>query len=214
MVDKMKIELLFPTPVAIFDTEDYFKNEHADLINAQYLDNLDGGLLTENKFILNQHAPNLKNWILDCMQQYALEGLAISDELGITQSWCVKHTTGSQTLFSHMHPNSIISGAYYVHAPEGSQPLKIHKSKQGNSPVVNWDQPEYVTYNKSWTWSWMNFKVQTGRLILFPSHMYHSVEGFDNYNDNKGRCVLSFNSWFKGPFGKSDQLYKLNTVLN
>jgi uncharacterized protein (TIGR02466 family) len=214
MVDKVKVELLFPTPVAIFDKGDFFKNEHPELINANYLNHLDGGLLTEDKFILDQHTPNLKTWILNCIQQYALESLAISDELGITQSWCIKHTTSSQTLFSHMHPNSIISGAYYVHAPEGSEPLRIHKPKQSGGTVVNWDQPEHVTYNKPWTWSWMNFKAQTGRLILFPSYMYHSVEGFNHNNNNNGRCVLSFNSWFKGPFGKSDQLYKLNTILN
>lgn len=209
----MKIEFLFPTPVGIFDCNDQFSKENSELSNIQYMTNLDGGYLTENKFVLDSHAQDLKIWILECIKQYALEALAISDELGITQSWCVKHTISPQTLFKHMHPNSIISGAYYVYAPAGSEPLKLHKPHQLGGPVINWHQPNEVIHNKPWTWSWMNFKTQTGRLILFPSQIYHSVEGYNNINNQKGRCVLSFNTWFKGPFGRPEQLYQLNTEL-
>jgi uncharacterized protein (TIGR02466 family) len=211
MVDKMKLEMLFPTPVGIIDHDNFLIEEHNELINSDYQTRLDGGELSADTFILNNHAPLLKTWLLSCIQKYAIEAMAISDQLAITQSWCIKHTNHPQTLFSHMHPNSIISGAYYLDAPEGSAPLKIHKPNHSGGSVVNWDQPEHVTYNKPWTWSWMKFKAQTGRLILFPSHMYHSVEG---NNTGLGRCVLSFNTWFTGPIGKSEQLYRLDTNLS
>ena len=207
----MKIEYLFPTPVAIIDSEDTFDNEHSELVNLDYKNQVGGGMLSTDTFVLNNYASALKLWISKCVQDYAKEALAINDQLSITQSWCVKYSMQPQTLFSHMHPNSIISGAYYLHAPEGVAPLTIHKPARNSGPVINWDQPEYVTYNKPWTWSWMKFKAQTGRLILFPSHLYHSVEGIDNTTD---RCVLSFNTWFEGPIGKADQLYRLDTKLS
>jgi len=206
----VKIEYLFPTPVGIFDNPGWLIDEQDSLINTEYKDQLGSGLISTDSFILNTHAPTLKTWLINCVQDYAKEALAISDKLLVTQSWCVKHTTDPQILFSHMHPNSIISGAYYVQAPEGSAPLKIHKPTQVGGPVINWDQPDELTFNKPWTWSWMKFKAQTGRLILFPSHLYHSVEGS---NMDLGRCVLSFNTWFEGSIGKADQLYRLDTTL-
>jgi cupin superfamily acireductone dioxygenase involved in methionine salvage len=53
---------------------------------------------------------------------------------------------------------------------------------------------EYNDYNSDE----VDFKVKTGELLLFPSHLQHRVN--TTKNDNV-RISLAFNSFVKGEFG-------------
>lgn len=204
------LELMFPTPILIADIPELPIEDHDFLLNSDYhVTSGSGGMFkkTKDTYILkNRSNSKLTEWIMQQVGEFAQGALACDNKLKITQSWCLKHENEPQRVFSHAHPNSIVSGAYYVAAPPGTQNIRFHKFGQSAAPYVKWDTNEYIN-SQPWAWDWHEIPVQTGRLVLFPSYINHSVEG-DVVNKDV-RCVLSFNTWFNGPFGDADRLFEL-----
>lgn len=85
----------------------------------------------------------------------------------------------------HCHPNSLISGAFYTSAPEGSGELilcdprygKLMETTAGRLPNQNIHQYQHI-------------KPETGRLVLFPSYLEHEV---DESTCDEPRIIYSFN---------------------
>ena len=200
----MSIRLLFPTPIAILDIPLIPHEDHNFLLNVEYIITPHNFNRSKNTYILKDRETELTRWIQTQIDIFALEVLATKSKLKITQSWCLKHTNQKQQVHSHAHPNSIISGAYYVQAPLNSQSIKF--SKQPNT-IIKWETDHSQLQSAPWAWDWNEFPIATGRLILFPSHLYHSVEGTLINEDT--RCVLSFNTWFDGTFGNQEELFEL-----
>ena len=70
---------------------------------------------------------------------------------------------------SHLHANNLISGSYYVKAPEGSSGLMFH------SPMDNQMlDPPYSAFNDFNTVI-AEMPIEEGRMVLFRSFMRHSV---------------------------------------
>jgi len=204
-----KLHLLFPTAVEVVDNIDIPVEDHDQLLATAYNASYNTGQFntTKNNYILDTHAPTLRNWIQSRIDNYTKNVMATSSKLKITQSWCLMHKNVVQQLFIHAHPNSIISGAYYVMAPEGSQGIRFHSKSGGHStPFIDWET-DSTCIDQPWTADWNELSVKTGRLILFPSQTYHSVDG-QEVNPNV-RCVLSFNTWFEGGFGDPSRLQEL-----
>lgn len=195
------IHFLFPKPVYIIDSEKTFHSENEVLLNSEYKKSNHGYFNSSVSSNIIEEVPVLAAWIHGQISSYAREMLGISQKLQFTQSWCLKHDAGQiQTVHPHRHPNSIISGAYYVYATENSAQLKITKdSASGNYPYIEWDKDEQIVANSPWMHDWTYFDVKTGRLILFPSNTEHTV--VDKMVDNEVRCVLSFNTWFEEQIG-------------
>lgn len=83
----------------------------------------------------------------------------------------------------HLHPHSVISGAYYVRAPKGSVSLKIEDPRMGfymNAPVRNSENAGL--YHK--------IDAEAGTFILFESWLRHEVP--PNQSETP-RISLSFN---------------------
>jgi uncharacterized protein (TIGR02466 family) len=201
----MKIHKIFPTAVATVENSNIPKDEHDTLLNAKYhvLPNYGTFHITENKYILNT-VPNLYKWIKEQIDNYTEEVLSTSQKLKITQSWCIKHKNEPQKIFPHQHANSIISGSYYVDAQKDSQSLKVYRPEMVTRPYLDWSED---LGDKEWNWPFAEFPVTTGKLILFPSQLLHSVSGI--YPKKEQRCVLAFNTWFDGSFGVEDQLTRV-----
>jgi len=203
--------MLFPTPVATVDNDFYLQDEHDVLINSEYeiLPEHDFEQ-TQDNFILDTQAPNLRSWIQKQLDSFSENALATKQRLKITQSWCLKHSNQIQNVFIHSHCNSIVSGAYYVYADDASENIRFHKDLPFGAPSIKWEKDKDLLEKQKWMWEWEAVNVKTGRLILFPSYMYHSVIG-QNINNNL-RCVLSFNTWFNGPIGNTQKLTRLGAV--
>jgi uncharacterized protein (TIGR02466 family) len=204
------LQLLFPTPVLIVDIPEIPKEDHDFLLNAEYsTSSNDQGLFdkTKNTYILKDRNTVLTKWISEQLNLFATSMMACTTPLKITQSWCLKHQNRTQQVFSHAHPNSIVSGAYYVEAPEGSANLRFNRPVPTSQPYIKWETPEDLLQEQPWNWTWHEIPAKTGRLILFPSQMPHSVEGHQ-LNTNT-RCVLSFNTWFDGAIGDDEKLTAL-----
>ena len=61
--------------------------------------------------------------------------------------------------------------------------------------------------NDNWSWELQTITAITGRLILFPSWIRHSITGPP---DVSTRCALSMNTWFVNPIGNDAGYTKLN----
>jgi uncharacterized protein (TIGR02466 family) len=204
------LQLLFATPIVISDIPEIPQADHNYLLNAEY--HKEAGSYeqfekTKNTYILRGWKSDLNTWIEEQINIFAESALATRDKLKITQSWCLRHQDSVQNVYTHSHPNSIISGAYYLDAPEGTANIRFSKEEALYSPFIRWENDDELLNQQPWNWSWHEIPVQTGRLVLFPSYLKHGVTG-NGINKNT-RCVLSFNTWFNGPFGSADNLRAL-----
>ena len=193
--------MLFPTVVVTVDNPLIPKQDHETILNSEFAvaSNYGNFPTSKNKYILDT-VPTLKAWIQNQINRYANEVMG-SGKLRFTQSWAIKHENMPQDIFSHTHANSIISGSYYIDAHNGSSPLVINKPSYHGGPIIKYDKN---FDNKPWLYDKMVFASYTGRLILFPSNIEHSVIG--NQLMKQRRCVLAFNTWFDGPIGTEEGL--------
>ena len=112
---------------------------------------------------------SLRNWI----GQIALEAnkiIVLESDLSFVGSWFGIHRQHA-TLTQHSHIPCTWSGVYFVQAEEDDAPITFHDvNKQSNWPFANdTDANTYNTHSYSIT-------PKTGRLLIFPSHLQHSVE--------------------------------------
>jgi len=100
-------------------------------------------------------------------EAYALD--TANHPLRITECWVNVYGQGdSQEV--HVHPNSAISGIYYVAAPEGCGELLFHAPQA--DVMLN---PPTVETNDINT-PMIAFKPQAGEMVLFRSWLRHSVK--------------------------------------
>lgn len=190
------LHLLFSTPISISNCN--FNNSNSCILKEDYQLNPDGIQISKDKFILDKYQ-DLHSWILEEVHNYAMSSMACDQKLKITQSWSIKSNSNLQF---HQHPNSIISGAYYVSADRDSSDLRFLKPYV--SGQIKWETNPDLYKDQDWMWEYVSFKSETGKLILFPSYLNHGV--VSNSIHNNKRCVLSFNTWFVNPIGSIDKL--------
>lgn len=119
-------------------------------------------------------------------------------ELMMTQCW-VNVMFENTVHTSHIHPNSVISGTFYVRVPEGSSPIKFEDPRLGffmNSPQINVDADERFQ-------RFIKFHSQPGDLVLFESWLRHEVplmptaktagKAGKKSKDSEPRISISFN---------------------
>ena len=207
----LNIELIFPTAIGIVDNDNF--EDHSTLLDLEYkVTEASHGQFeqSEDTYVLDNHVPNLRNWIQQQLDNYSKYALSTHQKLKFTQSWCLKHNDSRQEVFPHSHPNSIISGAYYVAAEEESANLTFHRKNINMSPSVIWEMDQEMIATAPWNFHWKKVASQQGRLVLFPSQLMHSVDGKKPIDGT--RCVLSFNSWFEGGIGNDDKLNRLGPI--
>lgn len=87
----------------------------------------------------------------------------------------------------HIHPNSLFSGVYYVKSNPQAGRLKIYDPRPGSQIVMparlEGKPPKHL-------WRDANLDPFPGRIIMFPSWLWHSVEPNQS---NDIRISVSFN---------------------
>ena len=139
----------------------------------------------------------LFEWIKKCIKQVKQLEMYDCDELKITQSWINRYSQGEK-LLPHWHPNSIVSGIFY---------LSDHEISTGFISRNNW----YVGHPDSCGEAYMRLsncqekqmifdEVESisGDLILFPASFRHGVQ--QNFSDDT-RYTISFNTFPSGNVG-------------
>lgn len=165
------------------------------------------GSYSINKYFLDEHvlAP-LKKQIMEKVRHFIYDFLDVKNNMDfkIENSWINRHEPGDYSQ-SHWHGSSLISGVYYVDVSNDSGDIVFHKdSRHINlfNPLIKIDfnYNETLDQNKMNVFNTENFGLQPrpGDLILFPSHLAHSV---DENLTKKTRNCIAFNLFPRGTSG-------------
>lgn len=194
----MIIENLFPTAIGFFSYDGGIDKDF--LLNQPQRPNT-GNTSSVDKYILkHKKLLDLSHFVEKCAHQYFMATYCPKNDvrLKVTQSW-LNWTKPKQFHHKHAHPNSLISGCFYVNANKDTDRIYFHREKYQTLkfPPVEWN-----SYNSDSWW----FPVGSGDLIFFPSNLTHSVELVGGEDT---RISLAFNTFPVGELGAEDDLTAL-----
>jgi uncharacterized protein (TIGR02466 family) len=197
------INSIFPTPIYISKLNRELTNKELSFIDNTKLDvyKNEGNTTSNNNYILNHKVfKNLKTDLHLRVKDYFVKVLSPTDTITpyITQSW-LNYTETNQYHHKHQHPNSLVSGVFYINCHEEFDKIKFFNDtyKTIKTEIKDWN----IWNSESW---W--FTVKTGNIILFPSSLTHMVE--TKQGDNT-RISLAFNVFIKGTIGNDKSLTEL-----
>ena len=194
---------IFPTPVYISKLDRELTKKELTFIDKSKLNfyRNEGNITSNDNYILNQKVfGSLKEDLYLRVQDYFNKVLSTTDAVTpfITQSW-LNYTETNQYHHKHQHPNSLVSGVFYVNCHEEFDKIKFFKNDyQTIKPEIK----DWNLYNSETWW----FTVKTGDIILFPSSLTHMVETKEGDNT---RISLAFNVFIKGTIGNNKNLTEL-----
>lgn len=198
----MIIENLFPLPIGVFNFDEGLSEEQTKFLLEQEQFPNEGNTSSANRYILNQRiVSNLTTFIEKSLHEYLMATINPKNDvrLRITQSW-LNWTKPTQFHHRHAHPNSLISGCFYVNANPDTDRIYFYKDgyQQIKFPPVDWN-----AYNSESWW----FPVGTNKLIFFPSSLVHMVQPVGGEDT---RVSLAFNTFPVGYVGDEDSLTALH----
>jgi uncharacterized protein (TIGR02466 family) len=194
---------IFPTPVYMSKLDRDLTKKELSFIDKSKLDfyRNEGNITSNDNYILNQKVFSKLKEDLDLrVKDYFNKVLSTTDAVTpfITQSW-LNYTETKQYHHKHQHPNSLVSGVFYVNCHEELDKIKFFND--GYKTI----KPEIKDWNLYNSESWW-FTVKTGDIILFPSSLTHMVENKEGTNT---RISLAFNVFIKGTIGNNKNLTEL-----
>jgi uncharacterized protein (TIGR02466 family) len=207
--DAISIVNLFPTPVYIARRDSNLilreRKEIKKIIREGMTRNY-GNASSTNTYIFNENLKEIKQFCEHHIKVYVEEVIKPKQELDfyITQSWLNK-TEPSEYHHEHSHPNSIISGVFYIETVEDDK-ITFFDPNSKIKKLIKFEIENYHMWNST---SWM-FPVKDSELILFPSWLNHAVEPNEKATGN--RISISFNTFVKGTLGNQKGLTEL--ILN
>ena len=196
MEDKI-VHKLFPTPVFQFKIKNY-KDLNNEL--SQYVYDLKkndekgiqrsnvNGWHSKNFQIEKGNIPyNFIKTIHEYVKEVIVDGFGwkyVPDKIGVTEIWAIinKKNTFNQP---HNHPNSYLSAAYYVKAPNNSGNIHFYDSNE----IKKFNKPPTDNLTELST-TGFSIRPEEGHLLIFPSYMYHDV---GKSLSDEDRIVVSFN---------------------
>jgi len=194
----MDVLHLFPTAVGIFQFERNFSKKELEFIKKQEVTKNVGNTTSTNRNILDsKELKFIKKFIEKSVQIYLAEiyNPKQNVSLRLTQSWS-NYSTKNQWHHKHKHPNSFVSGVLYIQGEKDKDKIYFHKSNICHMRTL---PKEWNTFNSESWW----VEAYTGRLLIFPSELEHSVE---NVETEETRISLSFNTFPIGHFGDDESL--------
>lgn len=119
-------------------------------------------------------------------------GYDTKKHLRVSTMWSITNPPLSSNR-AHIHPGALWSGVYYVQAPEGAGAIDFVDPRV----VTIMNGASYIPNKRRKTECWTKVKVKpvAGKMLFFPSWLYHAVE--PNMAEGDGndaeRVIISFN---------------------
>ena len=200
---KYQINSIFPTPVYISKIDRKLTSLELKFVEKckKNVFKNQGNVTSKNTYILNEKPfVNLKKELNLKIQDYFDKVISPANKVTpyITQSW-LNYTETNQFHHKHEHPNSLVSGVFYINCHEEFDKIKFFNDSY--KPIFL----EVKNYNPFNSESWW-FTVKTGDIVLFPSSLTHMV---DTKEGDNTRISLAFNVFIKGIIGKKERLTEL-----
>ena len=199
------INSIFPTPIymsklnrTLTPLELKFVDKHKQKNN--FYKN-EGNITSNNNYILNEKPfANIKKELDLIVKDYFEKVISPTNNITpyITQSW-LNYTETNQYHHKHAHPNSLVSGVFYINCHEEHDKIKFFND---NYKTIRLEAKDWNLWNSETWW----FPVKTGDVILFPSSLNHMVETKEGDNT---RISLAFNVFIKGTIGNNKNLTEL-----
>lgn len=200
---EQKITPLFSTPIYSsllelnFDINDVVLSTEYERVIA------DNGYMSKNKNILDEvKLSGVRISIIKSISEFMHDIIGVDRNIHFTiiNSWANKHIK-NDFAHPHHHANSLISGVLFVLTPPDTGNLRFHKNPlvpTFNNNIIKLDldedAPKHIINLETW-----DIKPGRGKLILFPSHLTHSVT--KNLSDQE-RYTIAFNVFVNGTVGK------------
>ena len=199
----MPIYHLFPEPVYFSKLERLLTKKELSTVDEykKKIKKNEGNSQSNNKYVLEHKTlKNLKKDLTKTVMDYFDKIVCTNNSITpyITQSWLNFTKPGEHHHF-HSHPNSYISGVFYIDAKKDVDKIKFGKWRH---EPYDLDVVEYNIFN-SRVWS---YPVGNDDIILFPSSIMHGV---DYTKGTHTRTSLAFNVFFKGKIGSSEKSTEL-----
>jgi len=200
----MIIHPLFPEPVYASKLDRVLTKEELKILNEHKKKTKKnaGNSRTKDSYVLEHKTlNNLKKDLHTKVMDYFDKVICTDNPITpyITQSW-FNYTKSDQFHHKHNHPNSLISGVFYINADKEVDSITFHKDFLEDGIKLN--TTKYNMFNAiSCT-----FPVETGNILLFPSSLIHGV---GKKKGNNIRISLSFNVFIKGTIGNKNDLTEL-----
>ena len=197
MIENREILKFFPQPIFKYKVQDY-KQVNAQL--SDYIYNLkrenEKGLdrtnvngwhsqnfnLKDKKSIQYKFLISMKEYIFDVFNNYGWD--IDPKKIVCTEMWAIINKKDSFNLI-HTHPNSYLSAAYYVKAPENCGKFLV----ENPNSVSNHSYPK-IYKETEFNANIRGLNVKEGDLLFFPSYLPHKVGKNQSEED---RVVISFN---------------------
>ena len=195
-----KIIDIFPTAVLKFKLGRDLTKSEIDFVEYnenKHLQN-SGNKYSKNTFILNENEmQNIFEFCNNSIQTYfdKIINPISKTNIKITQSW-LNYTNKGEYHHTHSHSNSIISGVFYINAKKEYDSILMQRGGHNAFVIFPNSVNDFITNE-------VDFKVETGELILFPSEVYHRV---DVTKGEHQRISLAFNTFFEGELGYEPSL--------
>ena len=203
--DALKVNRYFPTLIFSLEVPE------SEILNAHLIETIYAERERDGKGVRKSNFPELGSWHshVKLHKDVTFEGLVqyvdaasamMCRELGYHRSyqlrigtmWSIINPPGSSNR-AHIHPGCIWSGVYYVQAPKNSGGIEFIDPRTQNLM----SSVEYIpdTKRPRICWTKVQYKPVTGKMLIFPSWLYHSVA--PNRSKAKGkdadRIIVSFN---------------------
>ena len=216
-MSEFKLDQIFSTPLMSFDYGkiDDDENKFISKCLETTTTNIFNYSSTET-YVLDKGLPKIRHFIEESIRTY-VETVVIGGkydeydfDFRITQSWLNKTLRNSDGHHIHNHPNSFISGVFYVRVNPDVDYIVFSRP---NQQFFQFPIKEYNIFN-SYQWA---VNVSEGQLLLFPSTLIHEVKppkvggmiSSDDTDVYADRISLSFNVFPTGRIGDSIDLNEL-----
>jgi len=207
--DEIEIKGLFSTPVYLTKSPYVLNDAEMVEINTLLSEGIEQNRSNHtslNHRVLDSNLPDLRKYLEENVKLFAGEVFSILPRnrisFYITQSW-LSITKPGEFHHVHSHPNSVISGVYYVNTVENDG-LVLHDPNFDKKYILDFGEKNLNHFNAGMYY----LPVSTGQLVLFPSWLKHSVD--TNPGATTNRISLAFNVFVRGGLGKEENLTHLN----
>jgi uncharacterized protein (TIGR02466 family) len=171
-------------------TANFYKGDVQSAIkHLEALDFFNNGMVTTTTGDLHLHPEieSLIDFFKESVELYFQQMGYTYDIFYITECWANRYEDG-QYFHYHYHPNSYLSGIFYLTSGGGGN--TVFKAHEKHEIVPK------IKRRTKWNASYCHIAPEAGTLILYPSHLDHKT--LPHKDSNRVRYTIAFNVMING----------------